>query len=292
MYFKILLMFIIISVPGLARAQDDVRYRVEVLVLEHLQHDAAPRATLALRDYSAALDFSAPAPAVNPACSDADDPEPQEPLPGPLGDMPDPNAPVALDEMGPEMSDAWRRLRLSAAFRPLQYLAWEQSDTEPFPVLRIHGDQPLWTDDPRERIESLAPADELIDMTAGSPGERYEQREQPLFLPPCPLFELPTVWPGPVTYFALDGTVSLRRSRFLHLDLDLQKRSPAAGPLAVQHDGKAGAPALPGMPLMQVHELLQSRQVRSGRMEYFDGPVISALAWITAIPLADPEERL
>ena len=35
----------------------------------------------------------------------------------------------------------------------------------------------------------------------------------------------------------------------------------------------------------------QSRQVRSQRMEYFDGPVIGVLAWITTIPLADTGER-
>jgi hypothetical protein len=33
----------------------------------------------------------------------------------------------------------------------------------------------------------------------------------------------------------------------------------------------------------QVHELKQSRQVRTGRMEYFDGPVLGVLAWITAV---------
>lgn len=292
MYLRILLIYIISIFPAFSWAQDDVRYRVEILVLEHLQHDAAPRATLALRDYSAALDFSAPAPAVNPECSETDNPQSMTPLLGPLGEMPDPNAPVALDEMGPEMSDAWRRLRLSAPFRPLHYLAWEQSDKEPFPVLRIHDDQPVWTDDLRQRIESLARSEEVIDRTTGLPGERYEAANAPLFLPPCPLVELPALWPEAVNYFTLDGSVSLRRSRFLHLDLDLQKRSPAVGPLALQASGDVEATALPGLPLMQVHELLQSRQVRSGQMEYFDGPVIAVLAWITAIPLADPEERL
>jgi hypothetical protein len=32
-----------------------------------------------------------------------------------------------------------------------------------------------------------------------------------------------------------------------------------------------------------VHRLEQSRPVRSGRMEYFDGPVLGVLAWITDI---------
>jgi hypothetical protein len=38
-----------------------------------------------------------------------------------------------------------------------------------------------------------------------------------------------------------------------------------------------------GPTLFLVHELQQSRQVKSERMEYFDGPVLSVLAFITAI---------
>jgi len=292
MYLKILLIFILTLFPAFIRAQDEMRYRVEILVLEHLQQDEAPKATLSPRDYSAALDLSATAPAINPQCSEMNGPEAGTPLPGPLGKAADPNAPVAIDEMGPEMSDAWRRLRLSAPFRPLQYLAWEQNDEEPFPVLRIHDNEPVWTDDLRERIESLIPTEEAIDATAGLPAQRDQETSEAWPVPPCPLVELPVLWPEPVAYFALDGSVSLRRSRFLHLDLDLQKRNPASGPLAVPTDSQTAPPALPGIPLMKVNELVQSRQVRSGRMEYFDGPVISALAWITAIPLADPEERL
>jgi len=35
----------------------------------------------------------------------------------------------------------------------------------------------------------------------------------------------------------------------------------------------------------QVHSLKQSRQVKSGRMEYFDGPVLGVLAFITPVEI-------
>ena len=40
---------------------------------------------------------------------------------------------IAVESMGDVMLEAWRRLRLSARFRPEQYLSWEQSADEPFP---------------------------------------------------------------------------------------------------------------------------------------------------------------
>ncbi len=45
---------------------------------------------------------------------------------------------IAVEDMSDVMRETWRRLRLSAPFRPEQYLSWEQSANEPFPSLRIH----------------------------------------------------------------------------------------------------------------------------------------------------------
>jgi hypothetical protein len=39
-----------------------------------------------------------------------------------------------------------------------------------------------------------------------------------------------------------------------------------------------------------VHRLEQSRVVRTGRMEYFDGPVLGVLAWVTDISESVAEE--
>jgi hypothetical protein len=61
MRYKIYLIFLSLSVlvyePALAQ---DLRYRVEILVLTHLSHDEEPQELLRLEDYSAALDFLSP----------------------------------------------------------------------------------------------------------------------------------------------------------------------------------------------------------------------------------------
>jgi hypothetical protein len=88
-----------------------------------------------------------------------------------------------------------------------------------------------------------------------------------------------------VNFYRLDGSVQLRRSRFLHLYLDIEYRETgpwmAPGPaspggiLDVQ-PGEAFSP-------YTVFTLQQNRQVRTGRMQYFDTPQFGALVLVTAI---------
>ena len=129
-YITFLMLFILMYASPALQAQD-VRYRVELLVMLHLNHGETPERADWLADYTAAVDLLAP------------EEEPPEPCPDPALDTggdsvediapasaateepaeqpPDPNALFRVEEMGPEMQDAWRRLRLSAGFRPLQY---------------------------------------------------------------------------------------------------------------------------------------------------------------------------
>jgi hypothetical protein len=162
------------------------------------------------------------------------------------------------------MQEAWRRLRLSGPFRPEQYLSWEQGDQEPFPALRVHDLKAVMIDDPwaEFRIEPDNSATVFADA-AGLDGPAL---------------------PDPITYYRLDGTVMLKRSRFLHLDLDLELREPVWAQDILVAQGMADIDDQPVQPSsFQVHEMKQSRQVRTGRMEYFDGPVLGVLAWITAV---------
>lgn len=329
-YLSFLILFITLLSPAGTRAADD-RYRVEVLVLLHLQHAEAGKETDRLRDYSDALDFLTPVPEPEPLPPECQ-PEPEE-LPeigpvedavtelavaGPAGDPAvdealeedvadvevsvDPNAVVHVTEMGPEMQEAWRRLRLSGPFRPLQYLAWEQGSSEPFPALRIHDDQVVLLDDPWSDLREAE--DELGGLYQDDPGiaNAEETALADDALPDCTPPEEDEL-PPPVRYYALDGSVSLLRSRFLHLDLDLQLREPLTTAPA-ELSGSPVRALLPGdfdrnrpvgtvepETLFRTHALAQRRQVRSGRMEYFDNPVLGVLAWITPIPLEAPAER-
>lgn len=318
-YTTLLIFTIIFAYSPWAQSAGD-RYRVEVLVLKHLENSEQAKEVKRIEDYSSALDFLTPAVeddftpeetcdpvgeevttpgnaddavATLPATGTGAEQLPEDSLPEEdIEEEVDPNAVVHVEEMGAEMQDAWRRLRLSGPFRPLQYLSWEQGSEEPFPVLRLHDLDIVLIDDPYSDLraaedefdEAYGDEPSASDTATGTDSACQEPEEDPL--------------PEPTLYYALDGTVSMIRTRFLHLDLDLQLREALFEPEPGEYNSQLH-PLVPG-PEEQLtpqpsgyllHELSQKRQVRSARMEYFDGPVISVLAWITRIPLEDAAER-
>lgn len=258
-------------------AADRSRYRVEIIVLSHLQHDAVPDEITRLRDFSAALDFLEPAvegggdaPGDHDAAAAADMPGAEQSVGERVdgsgaGDEPDMDPwqeVVHLPEMGPEMQEAWRRLRLSGPFRPLRFLAWEQGGDAPFPSLRVHDLEVVHSEDPWiEEREALTLASEDADS-----------------LPP------------PIRHYRLDGTAMLRRSRFLHLALALELRTPKHERNTEPNNEVNHELQLEPTSYL-VHRLEQSRVVATGRMEYFDGPVFGVLAWISDISDRFAEEQ-
>ena len=125
-----MLIAILAGISGGAVAQEK-HYRVEIIVLSHLQHESEPLKAPQTKDYSQALDFL-----VVPEEEEESEVELQDDLTDlDLLDPLDPNG-VELPEPEPEpwadilhietrsdiMQEAWRRLRLSAPFRPQQYL--------------------------------------------------------------------------------------------------------------------------------------------------------------------------
>ena len=317
-YVTLLMFFILFSASSALQAQD-LRYRVELLVLLHLDHGEPPDRADWLTDYSAAIDLLAPEEQPPPPCPDpesnAGETTPDGGDPGDAAAVtedgpdallseppPDPNALFRVEEMGPEMQDAWRRLRLSAGFRPLQYLSWEQGSQAPFPEIRVHGEEVAFVDDPYAELRAAALEAELEagfreDTEAVVAGTQDGGDDTACEEPETDPFPEPTV------HFALDGAASLVRSRFLHLQVDMQIReavfeaeAPGDGdglpPLrSADPEGMQAALAPPRPTGFDIHHLDQRRQVRSGRMEYFDSPVIGVLAWITPIELEDVPER-
>jgi hypothetical protein len=271
-YLTLFIICLLNAVPVLAQ---DTRYRVELLVLTHLNHVQEPRELKHLEDYSPATDFLTP--------TEPEEEEKEELTaeaePMPEAEEPDPNAIIHIEEMSEVMREAWRRLRLSGPFRPEQYLSWEQGREAPFPALRVHDLEVIMVVDPyaEQRLELLE--QEQAPVFADAAGlDALDQAEEP---------ELPE----PTAYYRLDGAVTLKRTRFLHLDLDLQLREALwdeeyLAPVEVmtlEHEKPQPSAFL-------VHALQQSRQVKTERMEYFDGPVLSVLAFITSIQVdsADP----
>ncbi len=324
------------AMPLAAQPEAERHYRVELIVLRHLAGNSDTTPQTDLRDLSGILDLYPPpvaedvaveaevqatsdgvdaADAVDADGADvaAEDAEPEKPLA------------VPVDEMSDTMREVWRRLRGSAGFRPELFRAWEQSGDEPFPDLRIHDDEILFQVDPTEPLAAV-PLDEhgalvftdqtlrqgLTDPEADTASDTGQETPLPL----------------PEYYFRIDGTANLTRTRFLHLDLDIELREPLYEPLHVPlHDPRIGqtgdgnaatetgpepgavemvaatnpeaiSPAEPGTrsgptadaTAFRIHRIDQRRQVKTEQMEYFDGPVIGVLALVTGFDVI-PEEN-
>lgn len=295
MYKIYLILFLAFIVPAGNTSAQDKNYRIEILVFRHLQHEAKPFETMELRDFSDSLDFLTP-----PKPEEGGDSELGSPLE--TGELPEqelaeeePWADVVhIEDKSEVMQDAWRRLRLSAPFRPEQYLSWVQSPNEPFPFLRIHNLEVVFIDDPYDEqgAELAALAEAAAD--AGQPMVFSDQGDA---LPGDP--EQEPELPEPTLFHQIDGTVMLKRSRFLHLKLDLEMREAVYDENALTQDMIAREAmdsaeleveeaVLPVPSSFLVHSLQQSRQVKSERMEYFDGPVISVLAYISSVEIEEP----
>ena len=312
-------LLVLLAAPTAASAQE-TRYRVEVIVLTHLGHAETPHEVATLRDYGDALDFLAPKDAAEDGDNDSIEPEPGvgpdaaaaddaaisgEPA-GQPGEA-EPPPVVHIEELSDVMRDAWRRLRLSGPFRPLLSLAWEQASTPPFPQLRVHDENVVMTQDPwdaiRVRLEAGEPVDAWLEagLVPPIPPRLPVENDSTTYedVADDPESALLERLPPPRLFYALDGTVSLVRTRFLHLYVDLQQREgvydPTPGQAVQLPRGMRTLPAatpapdpdpLAGEPVptaFRVFDMEQNRQVKTGQVEYFDGPVLSVLAYITAI---------
>jgi hypothetical protein len=126
--------------------------------------------------------------------------------------------------------------------------------------------------------------DTVPDDAAGEPAADAAENEEDEESGEGPL-------PSPILYFHLDGTAQLVRTRFLHLALKVELREPVFDPLsslpqAAPLDSAGDEPESGDEPRPDsflVQKLEQRRQVKTGRMEYFDGPVLGVLAFITDI---------
>lgn len=154
---------------------------------------------------------------------------------------------TAVGELSETMARAWRRLVDSAAHRPLTWLSWYQPaiPNTRTPQIRVHDSQVVQT---------------------GWPDPEFDP----------PLAEEAVALPEPETvhFYRVDGSVRLRQSQFLHLDIDLSWREPAPSllPGNERADGDQG---------WRLHRLAQSRTVRRDRLEYFDSSWLGVLALIT-----------
>ena len=228
-------------------------YRVEVIVFRNLLAAVELNGILELRSFSEFPDTGQvePLPAGGAGKSAT----------GVLrGNLPDDLSIVT--QKSDVMDRAWRRLRSSQDYRPLVYTAWDQNRVDYYPPMRIHNEQVIDT-----QLRPPTPV-MVADLTSEDPLAAYRS-----------------------TFFQIDGSLQLRRSRFLHLFLDLELREKNEKS-AVETDFLSTAdtqldtgsePEEPGV--YGVYALRQNRQIRTGKMQYFDTPYFGALVYVSSITL-------
>jgi len=159
-----------------------------------------------------------------------------------------------------EMDNAWRRLRSSQNYRPLLYTAWDQNRIDYYPPIRIHNEQLI-------DIQLRPPTPVMVaDLTSEDPLAAYRS-----------------------AFFQIDGSLQLRRSRFLHLFLDLEFREkPAQNTVVSEVLEDSDTQVDTGSDLndrgdYRAYALSQNRQVSTGKMQYFDTPYFGALVYVSSI---------
>ena len=188
---------------------------------------------------------------------------------------------VVIAQKSTRMDAVWRRLKNSRGYRPLVFAAWEQNRTDYYPPLHIHDEMPLG--EPQRPATYFLIADPAGEDPAGEnpPGANLS------------------------SFYRLDGTLQLKRSRFLHLLLDFEYREEIWQPASQSAFLLANDPASPtgsgnNISLNKnnniiksanisksygynLYSLQQSRQISTGRMQYFDTPYLGALVLVSAI---------
>ena len=265
---RLLTLFLLLT-SSAALAESDA-YRVEVIVFRHLQAIPESKEATELRSFSRFPDLeekkqteSLPENQTEPSANLLPD-ELAEVL---RSDLPDDLHVVT--EKSSKMDATWRRLRSSKGYRPLIYTAWEQNRVDYYPPMRIHDQRVIDT-------QLQMPTNILrADLTAQDPLAAYRS-----------------------DYYQIDGSLQLRRSRFLHLYLDLELREEAS-----QNNGAAAADqSMTGESFLTttdkqsftdtgmretggygVYALQQNRQISTGEMQYFDTPYFGALVYVTNV---------
>jgi len=239
-------------------------YRIEMIVFRNLDVVIEPGSTPELRKFSQFPDLQG-INAFLPEVQETTQTDGQVPEQW-LGTLPRglPDDLTIVDGKSTYMDDVWRRMRASRAYRPLLFSAWQQNRVDYYPPIRVH-DQSIIDTQVRPPASQV-----LVDLTADDPLADYR-----------------------VNFYQLDGTIQLRRSRFLHIYLDLVYRQlpepTEIGAAFVRTDDLSASLPVDSeqeRSIYDIYELKQNRQVRTGQLNYFDTPFFGALVFVTAI--SDP----
>lgn len=181
-----------------------------------------------------------------------------------------PEAPLRTEGARDSLNDLWRRLERRGEWEPLAAQAWVQTQVDYHPRVRLHDDEVI--------AEELHFPSEVVYVDLRVP-EPFAPFVAPMY--------------------RLDGWVQLRRSRFLHVAMDLEYRvddpawarafpTPLAPAPAGSFSALSEASVLEDEPPepFRIHRLRQSRQIEPGEWHYFDAAFLGALVRVR--PVAAP----
>jgi len=234
-------------------------YRVEVIVFRDLLAAVELNEVMGIRSFSEFPDAVDNGQAEPVPAGGAD--ESAIVLTGLLpGNLPDDL--TIVNQKSDVMDNAWRRLRSSQDYRPLVYTAWDQNRIDYYPPMRIHNEQVIDT-----QLRPPTPV-MVADLTSEDPLAAYRS-----------------------TFFQIDGSLQLRRSRFLHLFLDLELREKNANNavdadiLSVGVSQRDTGSDMDDLGIYGIYALRQNRQISTNQMQYFDTPYFGALVYVSNITL-------
>ena len=162
---------------------------------------------------------------------------------------------LALPKQDYRLAGVRRVMASSREYRPLLHVAWQQPGLDARNVRAVRLDNTRFERKAAEQVE-----------VEPEPGQ---VRDEPEYTPPIKIF---------------DGTVKLRKSRFLHLDVDfayfpetLQQPDLDIPEQAARH-GRLPADYV---------RLTESRRIKSDDLNYFDHPLFGLIVEVSKILSAD-----
>ena len=249
--------------PFPSRSAPSAWHQVEVIIFSYLEpevggevwpvHPGMPQAEFSIRLLTEAPGL-APGPASRPEAA------PLRPY-------------LALGQERRRLEGIYRRLRLSAEYRPLLHAAWLQPDQQGGQARAVRLDSNLF-----EQTAVARPQLTWAELAGGwrapvSPGQGRSEPPgwRPFYRPP---------------QLRYDGFVRLRSARFLHLDIDF---AYFLAPDAPDAPDAADATPAPGREAQADYaRLTESRRVRLNEIHYFDHPLFGVVVQVSQHKIAPP----
>ena len=283
---RLLFGIILIAVSWTASAADIVLYKVELIVFENLDPDALKAEDWPDNPGTPPLDNAMELNAL--IAASAATARPVTPVPGDESTAPVPANPAAaepaqsptppiqpaaaatgtpiwrlLDKSELSLNGAEQKMRNSGRYNPFLHIGWVQplDSSDQGTLVHIYDGMESAQQNPTltSAVSDVNAQKAAIPNQAGTTPEATSNQPPASEQPP----------------HTLDGTFTLRRGRFLHVDVDLGFRKSY-----LPEDGTQTTDMVV-QPLTQYVRMIQSRRIRNDELHYLDHPLFGVLFVVT-----------